>query len=288
MIDTSFLHQLDKFNLVITRKVNSNYIGERESKAVGRGLIFKDHAPYVPGDDFRSIDWRVFARSDKLFVKRYEEERNLQVHIIVDYSGSMNFGTKYKKSEFAAMIGLGYAYLAMKNNEKFVLSTFGEGLDKYRPKRGRQQLAAMVAYLNNKTPEGNTDIDASLGQYRKALKFRSMVIIVSDFLYPIDNLRKTLYQFKDHEVKLIQVLDKIEKKLNLEGDFRLKDLESNKVIRTFISPYLKKRYGQQLGDHNNEIARIAQEIGAKFYSVSTDMTIFDAMFMTLVAKPIRI
>ncbi|MBS3128414.1 DUF58 domain-containing protein [Candidatus Woesearchaeota archaeon] len=287
MIDTSFLHQLDKFNLVINRKVNSNYIGERESNAVGRGLIYKDHAAYTPGDDFRTIDWRVFARTDKLYVKRYEEERNLQVHIFVDYSGSMNFGTNFKKAEFAAMIGLGYAYLSLKNNEKFVLSTFGESLERYRPKRGRQQLAAMVDYLNKKTPEGKTDIDTSLGQYRKTLRFRSLIIIISDFLYPIESLRNTLYQFKDHEIKLIQVLDKVEKKLNLEGDFRLKDLESNAVMRTFISPYLKKRYGEQLEEHNKEIARLSEEIGAKFYSVSTDMTIFDAMFMTLVAKPIR-
>src|SRR3989344_8086074 len=133
MIDLSFFHKLDRLSLIINKRITSNYTGERSSAYTGKGLLFKDYIIYVPGDDFRSIDWRVFARSDKLFVKRYEEERNLQVHIIVDYSGSMNFGTKYKKSEFAAMIGLGYAYLAMKNNEKFVLSTFGEGLDKYRP-----------------------------------------------------------------------------------------------------------------------------------------------------------
>ena len=69
MIDTSFLRQLDRFNLVISKKVNSNYIGERESLAVGRGLVFKDHAPYTVGDDFRSIDWRAYARLDRLFVK---------------------------------------------------------------------------------------------------------------------------------------------------------------------------------------------------------------------------
>ena len=288
MIDTSFLKQLDRFNLVINKKVNSNYIGERESRAVGRGLIYKDHAPYSVGDDFRSIDWKVYARLDKLFIKRYEEERNLQVHIFIDYSGSMNFGTTTKKSDFAAMMGLGYAYLAMKNNEKFILSTFAEGLERYQTKRGRRHLAAMVHYLNKKTPEGKTDIDVALGNYRKYLKYHSLIIIISDFLYPVDTLRKILYQFKDHEVKLIQVLDKIEKKLTLEGDYRLKDLESNQILRTFISPYLKKRYYEQLVTHNKELSHIAAEIGGKFYTVSTDMTPFDAMFVTLVEKTKRI
>ncbi|MBS3175788.1 DUF58 domain-containing protein [Candidatus Woesearchaeota archaeon] len=273
---------------MISRKVNSNYIGERQSSATGRGLIYKDHAPYTIGDDFRSIDWKVYARLDKLFVKRFEEERNLQVHILVDYSGSMNFGTTFKKAEFAAMIGLGYAYIALKSNEKFVLSTFAEGLERYRAKRGRTQLAAMVEYLNKKVPEGSTDIVQALGSYRKLLHHRSLVIIVSDFLYNLNDLRNVLYQFKDHEIRLIQVLDKVERKLTLEGDFRLKDLESNSVLRTYISPYLKKRYQEQLVEHNKELRKIAMELGGRFFTVSTDMTIFDAMFLTLVDRPLRI
>ena len=114
------------------------------------------------------------------------------MHIFVDYSGSMNFGTKHKKSEFAAMIGIGYAYLAMKNNEKFVLSTFAESLERYRPKRGRQHLAAMVNYLHNKKPAGATDIKVALGQYRRRLRHRSLIIIISDFLYPTDELRRII------------------------------------------------------------------------------------------------
>ena len=108
VIDTSFLGQLDKFSLVVNKRVTSNYIGPRKSMALGRGLIFKEHRIYAPGDDIRSIDWRVYARTDDLYVKTYEEERNLTVHIIVDYSASMGFGKAVSKFDYASMLGVGF------------------------------------------------------------------------------------------------------------------------------------------------------------------------------------
>src|SRR3989344_3497360 len=128
VIDTSFLGQLDKFSLVVNKRVTSNYIGPRKSMALGRGLIFKEHRIYAPGDDIRSIDWRVYARTDDLYVKTYEEERNLTVHIIVDGSASMGFGKPASKFDYASMIGVGFAYLALRDNEKFQFSTFADQL----------------------------------------------------------------------------------------------------------------------------------------------------------------
>ena len=91
MISTEFLDQLDRFHLVVKKRVTSNYIGPRRSIATGRGLTFKDHRIYSPGDDIRLIDWKVFARTDDLHIKTFEEERNLTVHIIMDSSASMGF-----------------------------------------------------------------------------------------------------------------------------------------------------------------------------------------------------
>ena len=96
MIDTSFLEQLTRFNLVINKRVTSNLTGPRRSVAAGRGLTFKDYRIYAPGDDFRSIDWKVFARTDDMFIKTFEEELSLVVHIIVDLSKSMDFG-RYRR-----------------------------------------------------------------------------------------------------------------------------------------------------------------------------------------------
>ncbi|MEK6949756.1 MAG: DUF58 domain-containing protein, partial [Nanoarchaeota archaeon] len=104
MIKTDFLDQLDRFHLVVKKRVTSNYAGPRRSIATGRGLTFKDHRMYAPGDDIRLIDWKVFARTDDLYIKTFEEERNLVAHLIMDSSASMGFGSPVTKFDYAAML----------------------------------------------------------------------------------------------------------------------------------------------------------------------------------------
>ena len=280
-IDSSFLHQLDRFSLIINKRITSNYMGERQANSTGRGLIFRDHQQYAPGEDFRTVDWRVFARTDRLFMKRYEEERNLTVHVLVYFSASMNFGTKVTKADYAAMVGLGFAYMALKNNERFVLSTFADQLELFKPRKGRKQLVSILDYLNDKKPKGATDLLQAMSNYRKVINTKSMIVIVSDFLYPIDHIRSALYQFKDHDLILIQVLDKGEKELDLEGDFKLRDLESDTVLRTFISPYGRKKYGEMLASHIAAVQKVCDEVGAQFYSADTGQTVFDVFYNVL-------
>jgi len=282
MIDTSFLHHLDRMDLIVKRKVNSNYQGERQSSEVGQGLVLQDYVQYVPGDDFRKIDWKVFARSDKLFIKRFEEERNLTVHIIIDFSASMGFGKNTKKSEYASQLGVGFAYMALKNNERFVLSTFADKLELFQPKRGRKQLAAIVEYLNTKSPAGSSNFSDSVTRYYKSqVRSRSLVVIISDFLYGLDGIREAIYRYKDHEVILLQVLDEVETELDLEGDFKLTDSESSQILRTNINPQLRKRYLENMADHQARIQRIATEVRGKFFTVSTKEQIFDAFYRIL-------
>ncbi len=278
MITSEFLHQLDRFSLIVNKRITSNYIGERFSKATGRGLIFKDHVIYEPGEDFRSIDWKVYGRLDKLFCKRYEEERNLTVHIILDYSASMNFGTSISKAEYGAQLGLGFAYLALKNNERFNLSAFSDTIDFFKARRGKTQLASMAEYLNSKKPKGAMTLEKSLGGYKKLINSRSYVVLLSDFLYPIEDIRKALQFFRNNQVVVIQVLDKVEKNLDLQGDFKLKDLESGAVMRTYINPYARKTYLKSLNEHSDKIKEIATQIGAKFYVADTGKSVFDVFF----------
>jgi uncharacterized protein (DUF58 family) len=249
----------------------------------GRGLIFKDHAIYSPGDDYRAIDWKAFARLDKLFVKRFEEERNLTVHIVVDYSGSMGFGQKIKKYEYADMLALGFAYLAMRHNERFVVSTFSDRLEVFKPKRGRNNLMRVLDYLNEKKPKGLSKFGESLAAYKKRVDTRSYIVILSDFLYQPEEVKEAIARYKDHQVVLIQVLDRIETKLDLEGDFKLVDVETDESLRTFLSPYSRKRYIEQMAEHQAKIQRICDEIGAKFFVVDTEYPIFDAFYQVLSA-----
>ncbi|MBW2986370.1 DUF58 domain-containing protein [Candidatus Woesearchaeota archaeon] len=282
MIDTTFLHQLDKLSLIINKRITSNYAGEHQTNAAGKGMIFKDHSMYTPGDDFRAIDWKVFARTDKLYVKSFEEERNLVVHIIVDYSGSMGFGLgRTKKSDYAAMIGLGFAYMALRNNEKFVLSTFADKLEMFKPKKGRKQIIAILDYLNQRKPKGASNFSLSLARYKQLINARSFVVIVSDFLYDVDQIKQVLYRYKTHDIALVQVLDKLETDLDLDGDYKLTDSETKEHMRTFITPYTRQKYQEQLESHKADIKNACDEVGAKFFSFSTDKPVFDAFYEML-------
>jgi len=281
MINTDFLQQLDRFHLVVKKRVTSNYIGPRRSIAAGRGLTFKDHRIYSPGDDIRLIDWRVYARTDDLYIKTYEEERNLTVHIVMDQSASMGFGKPMSKFDYAAMLGVGFGYLAMRENEKFQFSTFAETLDVFQPRRGMSQLASMVFHLNNAKTEGHSKILDSIIQYKKVVGSRSLLVLVSDFLMNIDEVIETLYMIGEHEVKIVQILDPIEKNLDMQGDFKLVDSESKEMLRTYVSPRSRVEYQQMLDNHIAKIEETCNKLGFHYHLITTDTPIFDAFYRVL-------
>jgi|TARA_Y100000310_G_scaffold93932_1_gene91579 uncharacterized protein (DUF58 family) len=281
MINTDFLDQLDRFHLVVKKRVTSNYVGPRKSIATGRGLTFKDHRIYSPGEDIRLIDWKVFARTDDLYIKTFEEERNLTAHIIMDSSASMGFGKPISKFDYAAMIGVGFGYLAMRNNEKFQFSTFGEGLDVFQPRRGMSQLASMVFHLNGIKTKGHSKLLDAMMQYKKVIGSRSLLVLVSDFLMDIKEVTEALYTLGDHEIKVIQVLDPIEKELKYSGDFKLIDSETQNKLRTYISPRLRVDYQQTLDEHSAKIEETCNKLGIHFFQITTDTPVFDAFYRVL-------
>ena len=277
MITTDFLRHLDKLSLIIRKRITSDYVGERPTQHVGRGLVFKDYVMYAPGDDIRSVDWKIFARSDKLFAKRYEEERNLTVHVVLDYSASMNYASgKTKKGDYAAELALGFCYMALKNNERFVLGTFSDTLQLFPPRRGRKQLMLLLDHLNKTEPSGKSNFEQSIVRYRALVNTKSFVVIISDFLYPIDEIRRTILRFRRHDLVLCQVLDPLEVNLKIEGDYKLKDAESGFSLRTFISGALRKVYKTRMEDHQAMIRKACEEVGGRFLTFNTDQEIFDA------------
>lgn len=274
-IKTDFLKQLDRFQLIIRKRVTSSYSGPRESKQTGRGLVFKDHKEYAAGDDFRSIDWNVFARTENFFIKRYEEERNMTVHIIVDGSASMNFGKDIKKFEYASMIGIGFAYMALKNNERFVFSTFSDKLNPLKPKKGTKQMMEILSHLNVHKITGKSNLKDALIAYKKFINSQSVVVIISDLLIDTTELKTILPQFKRHDLNVIQVLDPVEKELDMTGDLVLHDAETNSIFRTFISRAMREKYKGRLAQHTQEVDNVCKKLGAKFLSVTTDTPVFD-------------
>lgn len=277
-----FIKQLDRFRLVLKKRVSSKYQGARQTTFAGGGLTFKDYKDYVPGDDFRNIDWRVYGRTDKFYVRRFEEERNVTVHIIIDASTSMDFG-KPKKFSYSAMIGLGFAYLALRNNEKFEFSTFSEQLRPVRARKGMQHLVALFESLHDVEVKGKSEFTKSLESAKNLITTKSLIILISDFLYDIEEIKNTLTRFKHSEVLCIQVLDPIERSFALEGDVILKDAENEEELRTYITRRVKHIYRDRLDTHMAEIRNICEGLKHHFCSVTTNMEIFDAFYEAYVA-----
>ena len=280
-IDLNFFRMLDRFQLAIKKKVHSNYQGLRESSQFGQGLVFKDYREYVPGDDTRYLDWKVYARTGKFFIKRFEEERNLMLHIIVDASGSMNYGENVTKFEYASMVGLGFAYMAMNNNEKFIFNTFTEIMHPFRSRKGVNQILNIVDYLNKLDISGKSNFRESLESYKSYITTKSLIVIISDFLYDVEELKESLGRYRKSQLFIIQILDPGERKLNLHGDLLLEDAELGVKLRTFISRRLAQKYNDRLENHVAKLKELSETLGAEFLVVTTDTPIYDTFFQIL-------
>ena len=124
-IDVDFFRQLDRFSLMVKKRVSSVYAGSRRSRQSGRGLDTIGYVEYHPGDDPKSIDWNIYARSEKLYVREFEENKSLTTHIMLDRSNSMDFTSDtVTKYEYGAMLAAGFAYLVTRENDKFGISTY--------------------------------------------------------------------------------------------------------------------------------------------------------------------
>lgn len=176
------------------------------------------------------------------------------------------------------MIGLGFGYMALRNNERFEVSTFSDKLNIIRPAKGASMLVSILDQLNKEPLKGKSLLFDNLSQYKKAIKSKSLVVIISDFLFNLDDLREALYLFRKSEVYVVQVLDKSELHLALEGDMILQDSESDSIFKTFISNRFRQNYENDLKSHISDINDLCNQLGLNFVSVSTDTPIFDTFY----------
>lgn len=281
-INLDFLRSLDRLQVILKKKIYADTQGGHQSASYGEGLVFQDYKAYVPGDDFRNIDWKVYARTDKFYIKRFEEERNMTVHILIDSSASMDFGTgKHTKFEYAAEVGLGFSYMAYRNNERFNVNTFTDTTSRIRPGKGRNQLMDLFTFLSNHKVGGKSDFIAAMDEYKKRITSRSMIVIISDFLYDLEEVREVLSRYRKSEVFIIQVLDIEERDLVISGDIILEDAETETKMRTYVSHRMKSNYQNMLEQHIFHLKDICEENDASFISVSTNTPIFEAFYHML-------
>jgi uncharacterized protein (DUF58 family) len=233
---------LGSMELVAKFVVEGFITGLHKSPYHGFSVEFAEHRPYLPGDAIRNIDWKLFARTDRHYIKQYEEETNLKAHIIVDASRSMNYTSNPKritKYKYATMLAAALAYLLMRQQDAVGLAIFDEELRTFMPARLKQSyLREMLRILQTTQPSHATRTETALRRVAERLTRRGLVIVISDFLDEPEAIKLplALMRHAGHEVIAFQVLDPAERTLELESaDATIVDVETGEQLRT--QPY---------------------------------------------------
>ncbi|MGP8319679.1 MAG: DUF58 domain-containing protein [Methanosarcinaceae archaeon] len=281
-IDIDFFRQLDRFTFMVRKRISTAYAGSRRSIHSGHGIDNIGYREYNPGDELKSIDWNVYARSEKLYVRQFEEDKSLTTHILLDASNSMDYSNNMvSKFEYSAMLAAGFAYLVTKDNDMFAISTFAENVDITKPRRGRQHLIRTLDRLGDTDLGGQTAINESVLSYGRMIRSRSLVVIISDFMDDLESISAAVRRLADHDLILIQVLDRSERDLTIHGHSKLLDLETGDELKTYVSKDFKIKYQKHLEDHISSIRETCARAGAEFYTFTTDVPVFNAFFETL-------
>ncbi len=278
MITESFLKDLEKFVLITKKRITSKYSGSRKSVLGGRGLTIKEYRPYTIGDDIRLIDWKVYAKTDDLFIKVYEEDKDLSVNVILDSTLSMSFGKSITKFDYSAMISSGFLFLALKENERFRYSFIHDDIELYSLKRGKKHFANFVSIVNKKKPFGKLNLYNALEKQKSFLKQKSMIVLLSDFLFSLEEIEKSLYLLKGNEVKIIRVLDEEELNPSFLGEYILKNKELDEEKKIFSDNNVILEYKKNLKVHGDNIRKICNNLNFEYYSFSTKKPIFDSLY----------
>lgn len=258
-----------------TRGLSQNiFAGEYHSAYKGRGVIFSEVREYQPGDDVRDIDWNVTARQNKPFVKVYEEERELTVMLLIDVSGSRNFGAygdvkKEKMAEIAATL----AFSSISNNDKVGVIFFSDKIEKFiPPKKGKKHILLIIREIIDFTPESSgTNIDVALQFMTNAIKKRCSAFLISDFIDSHDFFKSMSIANKKHDLAAIQVYDRRDAEMPNVGLVRMRDMETgaDKWIDTG-SASVRKAYAKAWYDRQQNLSSVVARSGVDLASVTTD------------------
>ncbi len=272
-MDTEFFKELEKFSLLVRKRVSTAYSGGRKSLRFGHGISPVGYREYRKGDDFKLVDWKVYGRTEKLYIREHEEERSLVVHILLDGSASMGYEGKFG---YAARLAAGFAYLATLENEKYAISLFCKKLYPGEPKRGRRNLFQSIEVLDGINPRGGTGLLAIADQVESLLKTTSLVVLISDLLGETDDVLSSIYRLSGHELVVIQVLAPQETELAFGGDVKFVDMESGLPLITRVTEDERKEYLRRMAEHNDRISAACNQVGADYFLVKTDRPIFEA------------
>jgi len=269
LFDSQFLAKLEQLYLLSRKIFRGQHRAERKSKQIGSSLEFADYRNYTSGDDLRTIDWNIYGRLDRLFVKLFEEEQDLPVYFLVDASASMRWSSRENaltKLAQARRVAASLAYIALANLDRVNVFYFSSvlGADAGMA-RGKSQFHKLLEFLKHvPAANGATQLLPALRAFAQRAKRRGLVFVLSDFFDP-DGYDEALRLMRYHQfdVHAIQVLDPAEHDPQLRGDLRLIDAESNAPLEVTSDDALLRRYRTEFGGFLRGLEEfcIAHQIG---------------------------
>jgi uncharacterized protein (DUF58 family) len=279
LLTADLLRRLEQFQLLAQRRAKSAAKGERRSRARGQSVEFADHRNYVPGDDFRYIDWNLYGRLDKLFLKLYEEERELPVSIFLDASESMNFGAP-RKVDFAKQVAAAVGYVALCGFDRVSVNVFPEAGEQaafrgaLRSVRGRKSSMQFFQNLNQIQPSGSAQLNEALR--RGALQARSagVAVVLSDFLDPAgyESGLGSLVS-RGFQVNAVQILAPEEMNPDTYGDLKLIDSETGVEQEVTFGKYRLAQYQQTVRNFCQRLKEFCSARGVSFFTVTSDTSL---------------
>lgn len=282
LLDPAFLRRLDRLTLQTRRVLGGQIKGERLTRRKGVSVDFADYRHYVRGDDLRFIDWNIYGRLDRLFIKIFYEEQDLRCHILLDTSRSMAFGDP-NKMEFAKKIAAAVGYVGLTNQDKVGITCFeAKTGEKFEPSRGRHHVRRMMGFLHGLEPSGETSLEAACSELSQRVRGPGIVILISDFLDPsgFEPALRLLVR-ENIDVYVFQVLAPQELDPSLQGHLELHDLETGQKVEVTINRRVMEVYKRNVEAYCTMIQDYCTKYGMSYSLVSSDLPLEDLFLRQL-------
>jgi uncharacterized protein (DUF58 family) len=287
-LDPVFLSKLANMELVARCAVEGFFSGLHPSPFQGFSVEYSDHREYHAGDEVKFVDWKIFARTDRLCIKRFHQETNTTVYILLDVSRSMSFsgGGSTRKIDYACFLAAALSYLMLKQGDSTSLVLFAEKvLSQVPPASRRTHLHAILRALDRSTTAGRTNLAAVLHTVADTTKRRGLVILLSDLLDDEGDVFRGLahLKFLKHDVIVFHIMDPQEIKLDYEGLVQFEDLETGDKVRTFPQS-IRSGYQQRVAEFLDNIKRTLGKSNIDYCLLETSEPLDRALIAYLVKR----
>ncbi len=280
-VDPGSLMKIKNLEMRAKVIVEGFFSGLHRSPYHGFSVEFSEYRQYTPGDDLRYLDWRLFARSDRYYIKRFEDETNLRCHLLLDTSRSMGYGSVgYEKIEYARTAAATLAYFLSLQRDATGLVTFDEKIVEYLPARFRPGHMHRLMMCLEKSVSGTaTDLRPAIEQIARTVTKRGLIVLISDLLTPINELETQLgyLRSRGHDVVLLRILDPTEVTFEFSDPAMFEDIESAREL--YVDPEsVRESYLQRFSEHQQGIKTTCDNLGIDFYELTTDQPLEMALF----------